>query len=61
MSLYDLIIVAFPELDGSDAFLDGTITLRNDSDGTGDYIEHWGYAEPLPESLLPYLREPSST
>ena len=55
-SLYKLIVEAFPELDGSMEFIKGSIKLRNDSDGTGDYIEKWEYSQELPENLKTYLR-----
>jgi hypothetical protein len=51
MSLYDKIIQAYPELTNQDFGRFGTITLRNDSDGVGDYIEKWEYSKPLPEGL----------
>jgi hypothetical protein len=51
MSLYDEIIEAYPELTNADFGLNGSIRLRNDSDGLGDFIEKWGYSEPLPEGL----------
>jgi len=51
MSLYDLIIAEYPELIDSASFYDGTIMLRDDSDGTGAYIETWNYSKPIPEGL----------
>lgn len=39
MTLYDKIIVLYPELTDRD-FLT-VITLQNDSDGRGDYIAKW--------------------
>jgi hypothetical protein len=50
MTLYDDLIVALPELaDRSNEFLiDGSIRLRDDSDGHGAYIEKWEYTKPLP-------------
>jgi len=56
MSLYDEIIAVFPELTDKEFSPTGIIQLRNDSDGTGDYIAKWDYSEPLPESLSKYLR-----
>jgi hypothetical protein len=49
-SLYHLIIEQYPELT-LDHFFDGTIALRNDSDGVGEYIEIWNYSEPIPDGL----------
>ena len=40
MSLYDKIISLYSELATYD-FLNGAITLQNDSDGRGDYIAKW--------------------
>jgi hypothetical protein len=49
--MYDQIIAAFPELENSRLFADGTIVLQNDSDGTGDYIAAWNYSKPIPDGL----------
>lgn len=58
MTLYDKIIAAYPELaDNSVPFMDGTISLRNDGDGFGDYIEIWNYTTPLTKELQQYLRK----
>ena len=51
MSLYNQIIEAYPELETSDAFTDGTIKLQDDSDGVGAYIREWNYSQPIPEGL----------
>ena len=53
MSLYDEIIAALPELADKPKEFDngGTIWLRNDSDGVGDYIERWEYSKPIPAGL----------
>jgi hypothetical protein len=48
MALYDDLITALPELEGSSVFIDGTIRLQNDSDGEGDYVAVWNYSKPLP-------------
>ena len=50
-TLHQTIIAALPELENSEAFHKGVITLRNDSDGVGDYIEKWEYSEPIPDVL----------
>jgi len=52
MTLYETIIAAYPELEGSRNFMDGTIILQNDSDGAGDYIAVWNYSEPIPDGLV---------
>jgi hypothetical protein len=54
-SISELVIEAFPELEGKILFHEG-IWLQNDSDGTGDYIAKWEYSEPIPESLESYKR-----
>ena len=51
MSLYDEIIQAYPELTNADFRREGTISLRNDTDGVGDYIEKWEYSQPIPDGL----------
>jgi hypothetical protein len=55
MTLFNKIIAIYPELaDQQLVFMDGTITLQNDSDGKGDYIKAWNHptlAEPSPEQL----------
>ena len=51
MSLFDDIIEVYPELTNTDFGLNGSIGLRNDSDGIGDYIEKWEYSQPIPEGL----------
>lgn len=56
MTLYEKVIAAFPELEGTPAFINGTIILQNDSDETGDYIAAWNYSEALPKELESYLR-----
>jgi len=51
MTLYETILAAYPELKGTKSFMDGTITLQNDSDGAGDYILVWEYSQPIPDGL----------
>ena len=42
MTLYDKIIALYPQLTVEDFIVpNGTIELRNDSDGKGDYIAKW--------------------
>lgn len=41
MTLYDKIIVIYPELTDQDFGPMGTIRLQNDSDGRGDYVAKW--------------------
>lgn len=44
MSLYDKIMTLYPSLTADDfGPFNGTIRLRNDSDGRGDYIESWDH------------------
>ena len=51
MTLYEQVIAAYPELEGTDNFYNGTIILQNDSDGAGDYIAKWDYLKPIPKGL----------
>ena len=55
MTLYEQITSIYPELaDQQQVFMDGTITLQNDSDGRGDYIRTWNHPtlpEPTAEQL----------
>lgn len=57
MSLYELIIENYPELDQSRNF-DKYIILQDDSDGLGAYIAKWEYSKPIPEGLT--LGKPSA-
>lgn len=55
MTLYDKIVAIYPQLTLQDfSSIGGTISLRNDSDGRGDYIESWNHltlAQPTQEQL----------
>jgi hypothetical protein len=54
MDLYSQIIAAYPELTistGFDPFSDGTVELKDDSDGQGAYIAKWEYSKPLPNGM----------
>lgn len=51
MSLYDEITKAYPELNDSDFYRGGSISLKNDGDGSSDYIERWDYTKPIPAGL----------
>ena len=55
MTLYEKIITLYTELTFEDFAPDtGTIRLRNDSDGRGDYIKSWEHptlAKPTQEQL----------
>jgi hypothetical protein len=55
-SLYQQLIEIYPELENSQELIKNVIYLRNDSDGTGDYIAKWEYSKPVPESLVKYVR-----
>lgn len=51
-TLWQKITETYPELTDDDFNpITGSIVLRNDSDGAGDYIEKWEYSEPIPEGL----------
>ena len=51
MTLYETITTTYSELIGTPSFMNGTITLQNDSDGLGDYIAEWNYTKPIPDGL----------
>jgi len=57
LSLFEKIIRIYPQLTTKDflpEYEGGTIRLRNDSDGTGDYIKSWNHpslTQPTPEQL----------
>jgi hypothetical protein len=52
LSLWHQIIECYPELTNDDFDpMYGTILLRNDADGAGDYIEKWKYSKPIPASF----------
>jgi hypothetical protein len=51
MELWEKIIEAYPEIKPTDNFRALGICLRDDSDGTGAYIEKWEYSQPIPEGL----------
>ena len=43
MTLYEKIKSIYPSLTNDDFDIKGTIELRNDSDGKGDYIKAWNH------------------
>jgi hypothetical protein len=52
MNLYEKIMALYPELTDEDFMT--VISLRNDSDGRGDYIEKWEhptFSRPTEEQL----------
>ena len=51
MGLYEQIIAVYPELTDADFYKNGSISLRNNGDGLGDYIEKWEYSKPLPDGM----------
>ena len=53
MNLYEQIISVYPELTIKDfsRLENGSIFLRDDSDGLGEYIEKWEYTKPIPAGL----------
>lgn len=56
MNLYEKIKSIYPSLTDADFhLLDGSISLRNDSDGKGDYIAKWEHptlTRPTEEQLV---------
>ena len=51
MTIYETIVAAYLELEGSTAFVDGIITLIDDADGKGVFIAKWEYSKPIPDGL----------
>jgi len=54
MTLYEKIKTLYPSLEDKEFYPEGTIFLKNDSDGKGDYIAFWRHptlAEPTKEQL----------
>lgn len=52
MTLWEKIIATYPELTDEDFNpFNGSIILRDDSDGHGEYIEKWEYSKPLPKGM----------
>jgi len=51
MTIYEIIIATYPELENSLVFDKSIIHLQNDGDGLGDYIAKWEYSKPIPEGL----------
>lgn len=56
MTLYEKIKMIYPQLADTDfSPIAGTIQLRNDSDGKGDYIAEWAHptlSRPTDEQLM---------
>ena len=57
MSIYEIIVDAYPELLDYKLF-DKNIVLQDDSDGIGAYIAKWEYSQPIPTGLK--LGKPSA-
>jgi hypothetical protein len=55
IDLYSTILTEYPELSDVRLF-DEFIILKNDSDGSGDYVAKWEYSKPIPESIAEFLR-----
>lgn len=51
MTIYETILAAYPELEGSMNFINGTIHIQDDSDGEGAYLKNWDYDKPIPKGL----------
>ena len=51
MTLWEQIMAVYPELTDADFSRFGTISLRDDLDGKGAYIEKWDYSKPIPAGL----------
>jgi len=53
MNLFEKIVEALPELleKPNEFLINGSISLRDDSDGKGAYIEKWEYSKPIPSGF----------
>ena len=51
MTIYETIVATYPELENASAFVDGVITLQDDTDGQGVFIAKWEYTKPIPDGL----------
>jgi len=52
MTLFEQIVAIYPELTELDFMpIRGSISLRDDSDGLGAYIEKWEYSKPIPDGM----------
>ena len=59
MSLYEEIIKVYPELENSELFINKTILLCDDSDGSPQYIDKWDYEKPIPKGMKLGKDEPN--
>ena len=51
-TIFETIVETYPELlENRDLFRNGTITLQDDSDGSGVFIREWNYSKPIPNGL----------
>jgi hypothetical protein len=56
-NIHEDIVKEFPELESNmDVFAKQIIYIRDDSDGTGAYIESWDYEKPITKELSKYKR-----
>ena len=51
LNIYETIIATYPNLPDGECLPGGSITIRDDSDGQGQYLAKWDYSEPIPEGL----------
>jgi len=51
MNLYEKIMETYSELTSLDFGIRGSISLVDDSDGLGPYINKWEYTKPIPDGL----------
>jgi hypothetical protein len=51
MTLWEQIMAVYPELTDADFGREGSISLRDDSDGQGAYIAKWEYSKPIPKDM----------
>ena len=51
MTILEIILTTYPELEGTDLYFTHGIKLQDDSDGEGVYVAEWNYSQPLPEGM----------
>lgn len=51
MNIAEIIMNAYPEITTKEFWNNGSIEIRDDSDGAGAYIAKWEYSQPIPSGL----------
>jgi hypothetical protein len=58
MNIVETIMEAYPELTSQDFWTNGSIEVKDNSDGQGAYLSKWEYKKPIPKGLK--LGKPSA-